>query len=304
MENSSLLIVHRNMETMHPESIVDIVLTPQFYTLKREQVPVRYIYQAQRIAPSFFEGLLEDNSSVAYYVYREGEYWVFIAYNPDEIADFLRSKGILPSQIGRVVFAQQLASSLKGAVKVGEKEALVVIEGNVVMVPLLGVEKGVLTEIKNSMLPSKGIRLSEAGDTLFSNRQAYWLGAIFVVFGILWIVEGVRYGNLNRMLVAEQERYFAKYPMFQSTYQRESILQKYRTIDTNERKKRDIAKKVAGVIGKGVVLERLSIDQKRYNAVLLVKNSAVVNRLKKDLMRAGLHIEQASEKRIVVGGSL
>jgi len=288
MENSSLLIVHRNMETVHPESIVDIVLTPQFYTLKREQVPVRYTYQAQRIAHSFFEGLLEDKSSVAYYVYKEGEYWVFIAYNPDEIAAFLRSKGILPSQTGRVVFAQQLASSLKGAVKVGEKEALVVIEG----------------EIEKSMLPSKGIRLSESGDTVFSNRQAYWLGAIFVVFGILWIVEGVRYGNINRTLAAEQERYFAKYPMLQSTYQRESILQKYRTIDTNERKKRDIAKKVAGVIGKGVVLERLSIDQKRYSAVFLVKNSAVANRLKKDLMRAGLHIEQASEKRIVVGGSL
>jgi len=304
MENSNLLIVHRNMERVHPESVVDIVLTPQFYTLKREQIPLRYTYQAKRIAPSLFEGLLEEEQGIAYDVYREGEHWVFIAYNPEEITAFLQSKGVLPSQTGRVVFAQQLGSSIKGAVQVGEKEALVVIDGNVAMVPRSSLGEVPMTRLENAMLPSKGIRLAETGDTLFSNRQTYWLSTIFILFGILWIIEGVRYGKHNQILQDELNRYYAKYPVLQSSYRRNSILQKYRTIDQSERRKREITGKIAGVITKGVTLDRLSIDKKRYRAVFSTENSAVAKRLKKALMRAGLHIEQASGNHIAVGGVL
>ena len=304
MGNSDLLIVHRNMEPVHPESVVDIVLTPQFYTLKREQVPVRYTYQAKRIAPSLFEGLLEEESGIAYDVYREGEHWVFIAYNPEEISAFLQSKGVLPSQTGRVVFAQQLVSSVEGAVQVGEKEALVAIDGNVAMVPRSSLGEVQVAGLERSMLPSKGIRLAETGDTLFSNRQAYWLSAIFILFGILWIVEGVRYGKNNQVLQAELERYYAKYPALQSSYKRDSILQKYRTIDQNEREKREITGKIAGVITKGVTLDHLSIDKNRYRADFSAENGVAANRLKRALMRAGLHIEQASGNHIAVGGVL
>ena len=292
------------METVHPEAVVDIVLTPQFYTLKREQVPVRYAYQAKRIAPSLFEGLLESYDGVQYFVYRDGETWVFIAYNPEEIAAFLKSRGILLSQIGKVVFAQQLAASMDGAVKAGEKEALVVLDGNVAMVPLSSLGEVKTGQIVKSMLPSKGLRLSGTGDTFLSNKQAYWLGAIFVVFGMIWFAEGMRYGKDNHTLQALQEEYYAKYPTLQSSYQRESILQKYRTIEHNERKKRDIVGKIAGVIGKGVTLDHLQIEKKRYSAVFSVENSAVANRLKNALKRIGLHIKQVSGKRITVGGAL
>ena len=57
--NKELLLVHASMEDVSLAHSVNVMLTPQFYTLKKEELPVKYLYQAKRIAPSLFDGLLE-----------------------------------------------------------------------------------------------------------------------------------------------------------------------------------------------------------------------------------------------------
>jgi hypothetical protein len=56
--NKDLLLVHSAMERVTLVESVNVMLTPQFYTLKKEALPVKYAYQAKKIAPSLFEGLL------------------------------------------------------------------------------------------------------------------------------------------------------------------------------------------------------------------------------------------------------
>ena len=53
---------------------VNIMLTPQFYTLKKEKLPVRYLYQAKKIAPSLFDGLVEDIQKYDYLVLSPGAF--------------------------------------------------------------------------------------------------------------------------------------------------------------------------------------------------------------------------------------
>jgi len=73
---------------------VNVMVTPQFYTLKKEALPVKYAYQAKKIAPSLFDGLLEEDGNYEYMVSKEEEDWVFIAYDIKKITDFLALKGI------------------------------------------------------------------------------------------------------------------------------------------------------------------------------------------------------------------
>ena len=61
--NKELLLVHASMEHVSLTHSVNVMLTPQFYTLKKEALPVKYLYQAKRIAPSLFDGLLEEGRS-------------------------------------------------------------------------------------------------------------------------------------------------------------------------------------------------------------------------------------------------
>ncbi|MDQ7086270.1 MAG: hypothetical protein Q9M36_15810 [Sulfurovum sp.] len=50
-----LLLIHQEMRSIRvlPSKGVNIMLTPQFYTLIREDLPVKYAYQAKRIATFF-----------------------------------------------------------------------------------------------------------------------------------------------------------------------------------------------------------------------------------------------------------
>ena len=90
--NKELLLVHTSMKQVTLSHAVNIMLTPQFYTLKKEALPVRYTYQAKRIAPSLFDGLLEEGKHYEYMVWREGEEWIFLAYDLEMIAAFLETK--------------------------------------------------------------------------------------------------------------------------------------------------------------------------------------------------------------------
>ena len=85
--------------------MVNIMLTPQLYTLKRESLPVKYAYQAKRIAPSLFEGLLEEPSHYKYFVSKEKESWLFIAYDLEAIQTFLDEKGIALAFVSKMYFA-------------------------------------------------------------------------------------------------------------------------------------------------------------------------------------------------------
>ncbi|NOR55751.1 MAG: hypothetical protein GQ531_06035, partial [Sulfurovum sp.] len=101
----ALLLVYKDMPEQTLDESVNIVLTPQFYTLKREVLPLQYAYQAKRIAPSLFEGLLEDASNYAYFVQKEKDAWLFIAYDLEKIQDFLVEKGFDLTLVSKMFFA-------------------------------------------------------------------------------------------------------------------------------------------------------------------------------------------------------
>ena len=69
------------------------------------------------------------------------------------------------------------------------------------------------------------------------------------------------------------------YPSLQSKYTRDSIVAKYKTIDTAERKKREIIKTVSGMIFKGVTLTSLDIDEKKYIVQFSCKDAQVAKRV-------------------------
>mgnify|MGYP001829238495 CR=1 FL=1 len=71
--NKELLLVHPSMKPVSLTEAVNVMLPPQFYTLKKEALPLRYAYQAKKIAPSLFDGLLEAGGHYEYMVWKEDE---------------------------------------------------------------------------------------------------------------------------------------------------------------------------------------------------------------------------------------
>ena len=281
--NKDLLLVHSAMERVALVESVNVMLTPQFYTLKKEALPVKYAYQAKKIAPSLFEGLLEDGGEYDYMAIKEEDSWVFIAYDIESITLFLESKGITADKVSKIFFAQQAVHSFSAPLALNDKEALVVLDETVVVVPrmALGSEEVPSLVFDSSFTPKGGgVSLQGSSSAILTQKQAISLAAVFMLFAGMFVVEGSRYGGENESSNTELESLYESYPALQSGYARQGIVDKYRTIDIKERKKRDAIKAFSGMIFKGVTLTSLHTDEKGFQAQFSCANADVAKRVK------------------------
>ena len=277
-----LILAHTSMKPVALSDVVNVMLTPQFYTLKKEVLPLRYAYQAKRIAPSLFEGLIESGRKYEYMVWKEEDGWVFLAYDLEMITEFLESKGFPLENISKLFFAQQSLELFDRPLLLGENDALVSLDDMIVVVPRIALkdDEGSFLTLDNSFTPKKGVMLQGAYGSVISLKQASVLAAIFTLFAIMFFVEGWRYSNNAQAGEDKMDELLQSYPSLQSKYTRDSIVTKYKTIDTVERKKREVIKMVSGMIFKGVTLTSLDMDEKSFKVQFSCKDVQVANRVK------------------------
>lgn len=277
------MLIHSQMPHVSsvPSEGVNILLTPQFYTIKREALPVKYAYQAKRIAPSLFDGLLEKLEYQKYFVFKEEEQWVFVAYDVEKIKTFLEAKGIALSQVAKIFFAEQVVDLFYAPVLLGEQEALVNLNGTMTVVPQIALnpdEKPI--RINANFTPKKGVSFEGRGKSMVSSNESYTLAAIFVLFAVIYFVEGSRYGGESEVQSQEMQALLEDYPSLQSSYTRLSISDKYRKIDAKERKKREVIKSLSHMIFKGSTLTTLLVDDKKFQAQFSCKDASTAKKLK------------------------
>ena len=279
MENDKeVLLVHQAMEAVNLTDSTNIVLSPQFYTYKEEEIPVQYAYQAKRIAPSLFDGLLDDDKTYEYITWKKEDRWCFVAYDMDEIVAFLASRNIATDVIFKIFFMQQLETCLQAPVCLGSKECLVSIEGRIVVVPNMVLsEDEVPTEtLSETCLPKHGgLTVKREGGLFFSARQLHLMSGVLIVFALLLIIEGMRYTKADKSADEDLSALLEEHTSLSSSYVRESELEKYTAIDTKERVKRNVIKSVSGMIFKGVTFESMEMNEKKFSILFGCSNVKV-----------------------------
>jgi len=291
------------MPPISKSDTVDILLTPQFYTLKREKLPVRHAYQAKRIAPSLFEGLVEDPRSLEYFVYKEKDSWVFIAYDVSEIIDFLTKKSLSTQQVGKLFFAQQIIDQIDHPVAIDETLALTVLNETAVLVPRTALPQStVFKNIQKVKTPKKGLRLEYGTESFIGRKQAFIIAGVIVFVSMLLIAEGWRYHKEKSIVEEKQAALYADYPALQNAYTRENIAQKYRMIDQEERAKRNIVSKVASLLVKGVILQDFKLEKKGFVAHFEIKNKSDQKRFQKLVKKSGFKVKRLSDSEFEVEG--
>ena len=291
-----LILVHAAMKPILLTKSVNLLLTPQFYTLKKEILPIKYLYQAKKIAPSLFEGLLDRNFVHEYFVFKEKDTWVFIAYNINKIMDFLNTKGIKPEKVSKLYFAQQALDMLHTPVSLGEKEILGVIDQTVVVVPAAALRDAPSTGMPDlDFAPSRGVALHNAYGSILSLSQAVVIAGILMIFATMYLVEGIRYGQVSQQQHQEIEELLAAHPSLQSKYARESIAAKYKAIDAKERKKREAVKTLSAMIFRGVALSSLQISEKSFKARFVCKDDKTAKQLQELAKKEQLNASVAAK---------
>lgn len=256
------------MAPIESEGAFDIMLSPQFYTYKHEDLPVRFHFQASKLAPSILENLLPAEGSYDYFVFREGDGWGFIAYDPGQLSRFLKERGIAVEKISKLFFAQQSADRFVPPVSLTESEALSTIQHTATVIPkmLLSKETEYQT-FSDDFRPSGGKSFGAGSRSIIGTKDAVIAGAAFAAFAMMFTAEGIRYRLVTDALQKKVDQLLKDYPSLQSQYTRENIAQKYHKIDKEERHKREVLKRLSRLLLPGVELESLLLEGRRFSVV-------------------------------------
>jgi len=263
MESSKpLVLIHDDMDQIDKGRSIDIMLPPQFYTMRRQEINIKYLYQAKRLAPSILENLLSDEVEYDYFVFRDGESWVFVAYSRAEINEFLKSKGIEATQVSKLYFIQQSESKFVSAISLNDTEALGVLNDIVTVIPKTLLSYDTRYQLfDETFRPDRGVSYGASADSVLTQKDSVVLASIFTLFSIMFLIEGIRYGEVVKDMDEEKSILFKEYPALQSQYARENIIKKYHKIDKEERKKREILKDLSHLILPGVEVDSLLMEE-------------------------------------------
>jgi len=292
--------VHRAMSHIDSSGPFDIMLSPQFYILKREPLPIRFHFQAKRLAPSILESLLPSEGSYEYFIFREEDGWAFIAYDPVEISEFLRHLGIAVEKISKVYFAQQAVNRLTTPLSLDKNEVLSNVQRTATVTPkILFPKETIYQDFSSEFRPERGKRFLESTHSVVSEKDTFILAAIFALFAIMFTIEGLRYRHTILSMQEKVSTLLRSYPALQSQYARANIEKKYRRIDREERRKREVLKGLSRLMLPGVQLEALILDGKHFLARLKSPDEKTVVRILSLAKEKRFKASRLSEKTLV-----
>ncbi len=294
------LLVHKNMERVTVNENIDIILTPQFYTFLREELAIKFAYQAKNIAPSLFDDYLETSIEYQYHVYKCGEDWCFFAYKINEIVLFLQEKGLLTHNIGKIYFAQELAPNLNKPIQLGDFEVLQTIDNTVTILPqrLMGSEEPYQTLDFSKPVLQNGIAISSSLESVIPIKQTVLLTVLLLFLGASFIVEGNRIKSSIEGIEEQQEQLLAQNPKLGSSLIRNSELSKYEPLDQKEREKRETIAQIAKVLSAESKLKALTVNEKNLIITIEAKSTAITKQLEKHAKTKNLKIKSI-DKNIV-----
>ncbi len=284
LKNNNRLFIHKDMKPVNILNSVEIVLTPQFYTFIRENLNIRFAYQAKQIARSLFDDYLDSNKEYQYHVYKCQDDWCFFAYDIKEIEDFLNKIGIEKHRVSKIYFAQQLNEELKKPIKLSEKSSLLTIDDTVTLIPTKLMDSN--TKYNNLELEKQkfnsSVSMGASLDSFISLKETIVLGSLFFILGGIFLIEGNR---IKASVSTNEEtitKLLNKYPKYGSAMLRQSILDKYKPIDKIERKKRESLKEISKLLSSQSQLEQLTIDKNHIMANIKVSNKNIANEVNRN----------------------
>jgi len=300
--NEELLLVHRQMPEVSRKKNYDLMLTPQFYIFKKEDLPVKYQFQATKLAPSILDDLLGDGE-YSYAAIKEDDGWVFVAYDMPKIEEFLKTKGLNENNINKIYFAQQAKQSFEFPIEIDDQNAITTINDTVTILPKSVIGTDEFAMFTNKFRPSQGFSSVSSRSTIVSQKHAWTISAILVALAGTYFAEGVRYQSALSDLDMQIEQSNSQYPSLsgKSNMILDSLYDRDIKIDKEQRHMRDVLKQISLFANKDTKLDILRLNTKGY-AASFTPGKQTLAELKKSAKERGLKVKDIKSGFALEGG--
>ncbi len=269
--NGRLVLLHKGVHGLKKASKYDFVLSPQFYISKREKLPVKYAFQAKKLAPSILEEYLPSEYGYEYIAQKDGDDWVFYAYSPKDLEEFLKNCCNIPaSKIGNIYFADQLKPVLKKLpIGIDENSALTLIDNTATIVPRSMLDSDRYAKFTKRLRPKKGFSFKSSRKAKVDkklSKGAIALVASMALLSLAFFAEGLGYKKALKAERAKLSQTYNDYPELQSKMVRDSIKHKYEKIEKEQRAIRNTIDKLSQFTSKKTLLDTLEFRDNKYAA--------------------------------------
>ena len=140
-----------------------LILSPQFYWVKRVELPVKNEYKAKKLAPSIFEGILPKDEKFEYEVKYEKNRGTFIviAYSPEYIYKAVKEKFLLSAKVKGIYLAQYELAEFTSCIAIDKDVSLGNVDGLLIQVPAscFQSEENIKKYLSQVKLESKKIKI-------------------------------------------------------------------------------------------------------------------------------------------------
>lgn len=223
-KEQKIIFVHTDEIFDIREKKINLILSPAFYWCKKEKLGLKSIYNAKKIAHSFFEANIPQGE-YRYLVRKtkeEGEF-LFFAYDEALIIKKLSNLGIPSNKINNIYFAQTEFENIEAPLKISSDSALVVINSIVSVLPVAFTNDAQELDIKNIKLSKKKVTVRNYNSLGVKPLKIYSLSAVAALLLVALFFENRYYKNYLTLEATKQEEMLKKASLPTTAVQLESI---------------------------------------------------------------------------------
>jgi len=193
-KNKSKILFVTKRDKVEQRGTYSVILSPEFYWIKKVTLPVKKEKEALRLAPSIYEGFLPAGE-FSYEVRKSGDTFIMIAYDKKKIADALDRVIPYKSDIEAIYFAQDALTHIQECTVVDDALALSNMDDIIIQIPrsCTNTESDLEEILATATLGKRKVKLSSFDNALLSSKDVTLLSVVFALLLLAFISEYVVY---------------------------------------------------------------------------------------------------------------
>ena len=261
------------------------IISPEFYWIKKQKLPVKSLSKAKRLAPSIFEGSLPEGN-YRYEVRKSGDEFIVIAYDPDKISQKLKEVFPAKSKVLDIYFAQDALGSIKECVSIDERSALTNLDGILVQVPrkCSNTTSTITKYLDSADLRSKRVSLGSSSNELFEKRDVIILSTLFGVILLSNLLGYISYKRDLKKLDEKRSQIIKEYHLPPTMIQIKSIKRSLGKKFQKQKLIRETLFELSKVdLKKGEYISKLDFDGKNIDMIIHISDNNRVADIKRSI---------------------
>ncbi len=292
-----VMLVDKENVDLRQDEVSDIIISPRFYWVKKQKLPVKYAYQARSYAPSAFDGLIPAGEYKYLCKKCKDEFYLY-AYDDVFIFEELLKLGLKAHQIGRIFFAQNEFSSIEQAIKVNENEVLALKDGMLIQIPAKLTSKSMELRdfFKNNKLSNFFISLNKF-NKIVDFKKAYLVSSLLFILLLFYSIELIGLNSIQNEQELKRESIQRTYKLPSTSMQTKALLRKYDkklSLQQNIRERFYLLTKMP--LKKGEFVSELKYENKKFNISLTLLSSHRVSKIE-DYIKKHFNLQNINKSK-------